>query len=134
MKDEQILGLKETDEIYILPSKTDNGENFYAEDSIDFFKFAKEHNVDIQFEDDSRKFWVMHDDTIIIPLLSFALKMLPTVIDLVIKFIKNKVGRNKEGKTCEFEAKVTTKKGVKEIKYKGPIEGFEKMDFNDMLK
>ncbi|MGN1222125.1 MAG: hypothetical protein ACI4TT_02720 [Christensenellales bacterium] len=131
MKDKEIL-FKVTDnkKIYILPQRYNETtkECLFAEDSIEFYKFAKEQNTDIEFIESNPKTIALHDSTIWIPILFIAENiLLPIVINLVSDFLKEKLGKKDKSK-AEMDLKIKFKgKGkMKSIKYKGSVAGYEK--------
>lgn len=135
MTNEDIIQItKEKNCIYILPSRENNNERLYAEDSIVFYKFVKEQNLNIKFIDDNPQYLVLHDETIIIPVICFVLEMLPSVIECIKYFFKDRIGNNKKSRNCRFNAKIKKDNEIKEINYEGPISGFEKIDFNKLLE
>ena len=130
-KEEELISkAKESDTIYIFPIRYNSNTNecLFSEDSIEFYKYAREQNKKIQFIESNPDIIALHDASIWLPVLYLAETfLLPVVTNLISNFIYDKIGKkDKTKQNINLKIKVKNKGKIKELNYNGSVESFEK--------
>lgn len=130
-KEEELISkAKESDTIYIFPIRYNSNTNecLFSEDSIEFYKYAREQNKKIQFIESNPDIIALHDASIWIPVLYIAeMFLLPIAINLISNFIYDKIGKkDKTKQDVKLKIKVKNKGKIKELNYDGSVDGLEK--------
>ncbi len=130
-------------EILVLPRKYSDEEYYYAQETIDFVKFCREHDdkhlIDI-LDNEDIMVRSLHSSDIWLPVIWISQNiLLPLVTGLISSYIYDKIkGRGKETTTVDVTIQINDKKkGInKSIHYKGDAktfkDTFDKIDINKL--
>lgn len=130
-------------EILVLPRKYSDEEYYYAQETIDFVKFCREHDdkhsIDI-LDNEDVMVRSLHSADIWLPVIWISKNiLLPLVTGLISSYIYDKIkGRGKEPTTVDVTIQINDKKkGInKSIHYNGDAktfkDAFDKIDINKL--
>lgn len=126
----------QTSDIIIMPYRYE-GEFYFADESVTFYKYCKSRGEDIEIlADDDIKVRSLNSFDIWMPLIFVANEiLLPMAIAIVSDYIIQK-RRGREEEPCNIDVTYKVKHGddFKELHYKGNadtfVEHFEKIDLN----
>lgn len=131
----------ETKDFLVVPSKYQDKEYYFAQETIDFIKYCRlndaEHTYDVLADGDI-SVRSLHSFDIWMPVIWVASNiLLPFAINMVCNYIAEKrKGREKEETQVDVTFIVKSKEKEKSLHYKGDAvafkESFEKIDLNDM--
>ncbi|MBQ5995539.1 MAG: hypothetical protein IJL63_06765 [Clostridia bacterium] len=129
-------------DILILPTKYENDEYYFAQESIDFIKFCRQYNdsnsIDI-LSDNDIKMRSLHSFDLWMPVIWVASNVvLPIVVGLVTNYIYDKL-KGRENEDAQIDITFMVNRDGEEdkiIHYKGDAKTFEKtfnkIDINKM--
>lgn len=130
IEEELISKAKKSDTIYIFPLRynPNTKECLFSENSIEFYKYAKEQNKKVEFIESKPDIIALHDASIWMPVLYIAeMFLLPVAINLISSFIYDKIGKkDKTKQDIKLKIKVKNKGKIKELNYDGSVDGLEK--------
>lgn len=118
-------------EIIVLPYDNFRNEklNYYPESSMDYIDFLAsyiEDKIEYAVDDDNYNELELHSIDIRIPLMFIGKKVaIKIILKNIMNYVKNK--RGNQSAVVTFELIQETEKGSTTIKYKGPVEGLEKV-------
>ena len=128
-------------EFLAIPARYGKNEFYFAQETIDFIKFCRNHSPEHSFDvlaDDDIKIRSLHSFDIWMPIIFIAQSvLLPFAINMVSNYIWEKM-KGRETENAEVDMTFIVKNGKKEksIHYKGDAktfkESFEKIDLNKM--
>ena len=124
-------------DLLVLPAKYDEDNYYFAQETVDFVKFCKQNDTNIEIVSPiDIKVRSLHSFDIWMPIIYIASSvLLPLVVNLISNFIYDKM-KGREHEEAEVEVKIVIKNGKKEkmIQYKGDAktfkETFDKLDLN----
>ncbi|WP_061215360.1 hypothetical protein [Syntrophomonas wolfei] len=130
-----------TTDILAVPIRYDDGEYYYAQETISFLKYCRqtdpEHSADV-LSDGDIKLRSLHSFDIWMPVIWIGSSIvLPLVINLVSNYIWEKMrGREQEDAKVNITIMVQQGKNTKELHYNGDArtfsETFEKIDITKL--
>lgn len=131
----------ETIDFLAIPTRYDEHEYYFAQETIDFLKFCRnqssEHSFDV-LADDEIQIRSLHSFDIWMPIIWVASSvLLPFAINMVSSYVYDKMkGREKEDVNIDVSFYVKRDNEEKYIHYSGDAktfkENFEKIDLNKM--
>lgn len=130
-----------TTDILVVPIRYDDGEYYFAQETISFLKYCRktdpEHSADV-LSDGDIKLRSLHSFDIWMPVIWIGSSIvLPLVINLVSNYIWEKMrGREQEDAKVNITIMVQQGKNTKELHYNGDAktfcETFEKIDITKL--
>lgn len=128
-------------EFLAIPARYEKNEFYFAQETIDFIKFCRNHSPEHSFDvlaDDDIEIRSLHSFDIWMPIIYVASNvLLPIAINMVSSYICEKMkGREKENANVDVTFYVKKEGEEKYIHYSGDAktfrDNFEKIDLNKM--